>query len=67
MGPCRAPYEPTLLKEKLMTDTTATASAVKAPAPARGGKGATAGIVVSAIVAAIGIAWTLFIAKKAGK
>ena len=39
-----------------MTDTTATATAVKAPAPARGGKGATVGIVVSAIVAAIGIA-----------
>ena len=39
-----------------MTDTTATASAVKAPAPAKAGKGATVGIVVSAIVAAIGIA-----------
>ncbi len=39
-----------------MTDTTATATAVKAPAPARGGKGATVGIIVSAIIAAIGIA-----------
>ena len=40
-----------------MTDTTATATAVKASsAPAKAGKGATVGIVVSAIVAAIGIA-----------
>ena len=38
-----------------MTDTTA-AVAAKAPAPARGGKGATVGIVVSAVIAAIGIA-----------
>ncbi len=39
-----------------MTENVSTAGAVKAPAPARGGKGATVGIVVSAIVAAIGIA-----------
>ena len=39
-----------------MTENVSTAGAVKAPAPARGGKGATVGIVVAAIVAAIGIA-----------
>ena len=40
-----------------MTENVSTAGAVKAPsAPAKAGKGATVGIVVSAIVAAIGIA-----------
>ena len=40
-----------------MTENVSTAGAVKAPsAPAKAGKGATAGIIVSAIVAAIGIA-----------
>ena len=40
-----------------MTENVSTANAVKAPsAPAKAGKGATVGIVVSAIVAAIGIA-----------
>ena len=40
-----------------MTENVSTAGAVKAPsAPARGGKGATVGIVVSAVIAAIGIA-----------
>ncbi len=39
-----------------MTENVSTAGAVKAPsAPAKAGKGATVGIVVSAVIAAIGL------------